>query len=246
MKSVAELMTVDPTTVEPKMAAVSALELMISDGVRHLPVLDRKKRVCGIVSIDDLRAALPFVVSIRRPPTVEEHDDALGYTVGEVMTHGPLTIDTGASLAEAAGLLARFRIGCLPVVDRAGHLVGIFSETDALRALAGESPEPAAERRRVHELQRLLRELELERERIADRLGKLQQPEPDPQASELEDPLASLAARRLASIEHALARGRAGRLGTCEECGDEIAVARLRALPGATRCVRCAGARESR
>ncbi len=32
--------------------------------------------------------------------------------------------------------MADAQVGCLPIVDGRGHVVGIFSETDALRALA--------------------------------------------------------------------------------------------------------------
>jgi CBS domain-containing protein/RNA polymerase-binding transcription factor DksA len=245
MPSVAELMTTDPVTVEPDMAAVAALELMIGEGIRHLPVLDRKDRVCGIVSLDDLRAAFPFAVSLVQPPTREEREDVFGYAVGEVMTHGPLTIQPQATLAEAASLLARYRVGCLPVVDAKGRLIGVFTEIDALRALAGQSPEPSSGGRRALELRLLRSELEAERRRIGTQLEKLQEPGDEALDPELEEPLASLAAQRLQGLQHALHRACEGRLGRCEECGREIPIARLRALPGTTRCVRCADAAET-
>jgi CBS domain-containing protein len=40
------------------------------------------------------------------------------------------------SLASAAKLMASERIGGLPVVDEAGALVGIITETDILKAFA--------------------------------------------------------------------------------------------------------------
>lgn len=46
-------------------------------------------------------------------------------------------IAPSASLAEAAGRLARHRIGALLVVDE-GDLVGVISERDVVRALAAE------------------------------------------------------------------------------------------------------------
>jgi RNA polymerase-binding transcription factor DksA len=56
----------------------------------------------------------------------------------------------------------------------------------------------------------------------------------------IEEPLAGMATRRLAALDHALGRAARGQLGTCEKCSGEIPIARLRALPGATSCVRCA------
>jgi RNA polymerase-binding protein DksA len=44
---------------------------------------------------------------------------------------------------------------------------------------------------------------------------------------------------QLDRILEALQRLRDGSYGTCAECGDPIAARRLRAIPEATRCVRC-------
>jgi RNA polymerase-binding protein DksA len=46
--------------------------------------------------------------------------------------------------------------------------------------------------------------------------------------------------RELASIERALARIDSGAYGICTRCGQPIAPARLRALPAAELCIRCA------
>ena len=58
--------------------------------------------------------------------------------VGELMTAEPVVIPADASLAEAARLLDQHRINGLPVVDAAGALVGVLSQTDLLRARATE------------------------------------------------------------------------------------------------------------
>jgi DnaK suppressor protein len=50
--------------------------------------------------------------------------------------------------------------------------------------------------------------------------------------------------RELANIHRALADLEAGRYGTCEDCGEQIAPKRLKALPFATRCVECQAATE--
>jgi RNA polymerase-binding protein DksA len=46
--------------------------------------------------------------------------------------------------------------------------------------------------------------------------------------------------REIAGIERALARMDSGTYGNCARCGDPIAPARLRALPAAEHCIRCA------
>lgn len=44
----------------------------------------------------------------------------------------------------------------------------------------------------------------------------------------------------LTQVDHALQRADAGLWGVCERCGRAIADARLRKMPEATRCTRCA------
>jgi DnaK suppressor protein len=46
-------------------------------------------------------------------------------------------------------------------------------------------------------------------------------------------------ARELREVNRALEEMDAGRYGICQDCGEPIAAARLRALPFATRCVTC-------
>jgi len=46
-------------------------------------------------------------------------------------------------------------------------------------------------------------------------------------------------ARELREVNRALEDIDAGRYGICQDCGEPIAEARLRALPFATRCVAC-------
>lgn len=48
----------------------------------------------------------------------------------------------------------------------------------------------------------------------------------------------------LTRVDHALARLDAGQYGLCTECGDEISVQRLNALPFAVRCQSCEQTRE--
>jgi acetoin utilization protein AcuB len=252
-------MTPRPTTIEPDASALAALDLMVDGGIRHLPVVDARDRLVGVLSLDDMRAALPFAVSLHRPASVEERELARELSVAEVMTHGPLTIGPRASIAEAAATLARFRIGCLPVVE-GNSLIGILSETDVLRGIAGkaEARGGRAADARKHELELLVGELRAERTRILRRLGRVQQIDQESTREQREnpmdvvdqaehaaqlvvdEPLAALSARRLEALDHALFRASQGRLGACERCERPIAIGRLRALPGASTCVRCA------
>jgi RNA polymerase-binding transcription factor DksA len=54
---------------------------------------------------------------------------------------------------------------------------------------------------------------------------------------------AALTSDTLDDIEHALSRLDAGTYGTCERCRQKIPFERLEAIPHASTCVACAGAR---
>jgi CBS domain-containing protein len=252
-------MTYKPVTVREDTAAVEALDTMVEKGIRHLPVVEAGNRVIGVVTIDDLRGAFPFEVSWRRPLDPDERDEAWDLSVSDAMTWAPLTVHPEASLDHAVRLLSEHRIGCLPVIDAREELVGILSETDALNAFdalltSGGTPVPSSRR---EETECLVDELWAERGRLVAQLAKWNETEralldEAPEPGDLVDratggrevaaiePLSARADRRLQAIELALERAEHGRLGVCDRCHGRIPRTRLRAIPEATLCVRCA------
>lgn len=61
-------------------------------------------------------------------------------TVADAMTREPVVVRTETPLNEAIQILAERRISGLPVVDDAGQLVGIISETDLMWRETGVTP----------------------------------------------------------------------------------------------------------
>jgi CBS domain-containing protein len=59
--------------------------------------------------------------------------------VADVMTPAPLTVRADTGLKEAARVMVDHRVSALPVVDDRGDLIGIISEADFVRRLAGRS-----------------------------------------------------------------------------------------------------------
>lgn len=254
-------MTGSPISVEADASALSALDLMIDHGIRHLPVVGHQSNVVGVLSFDDLRAAFPVTISLANPPKSEDRPVLRDIAVGEVMTHAPVTVHDGQPLEEAAQLMADLRIGCLPVIDADGRLDGILSETDVLQALVTTlwaqrrgltaTDRPAAARDVVEllrdERDRIRAQLE-DYERVERGITETETELPMDEAEEgadrtdaaLTEALSDLAARRLRAIDHALERADRGELLQCERCEGTIPDGRLRALPGTTLCVRCA------
>ena len=58
--------------------------------------------------------------------------------VGDLMALEPVVVHADAALALAARMLEQHHVAGLPVVDGAGTLVGVISQTDLLRARATE------------------------------------------------------------------------------------------------------------
>jgi CBS domain-containing protein len=100
--------------------------------IGHLPVVEGET-VVGIVSLQD-------VLEVSLTPLM--HGEKVqrifleGVSVESVMSTPPTTISPDASIQEAAQLMVEKRIGCLPVVEH-GRLVGLVTETDILRIVAG-------------------------------------------------------------------------------------------------------------
>jgi len=69
--------------------------------------------------------------------------------VREIMTSPAYSVHEDASLEEALKLLATARVTGLPVVDGGGHVVGIISEADLLKA--DLEPDPRAHERPVRQ-----------------------------------------------------------------------------------------------
>jgi CBS domain-containing protein len=58
--------------------------------------------------------------------------------VGDVMAREPILVRSDAALGDAVKLMEEHHVHGLPVVDGAGALVGVLSQTDLLRARATE------------------------------------------------------------------------------------------------------------
>ena len=107
-------------------------DIMTLGGVRHMPVVQAGGLV-GVVSQRDLlRASLSTLIDLGKD---ERRAFLHVVEIEKVMSAPPITIGPGASVREAAHLMASRKIGCLPVLEE-GRLVGLVTETDLLQHFA--------------------------------------------------------------------------------------------------------------
>jgi CBS domain-containing protein len=112
---------------------------MLEFGVTGMPVVEGDE-VLGVISETDIlfkeRAApdrkglVDWLVHYAEDPPLAKLD---ARTAGDAMTTPAVTIPSGRSVEDAAARMLDLRIDRLPVVD-GGHLVGIVTRTDLVRA----------------------------------------------------------------------------------------------------------------
>jgi acetoin utilization protein AcuB len=120
-------MTQNPITISPDTSFPEAFRILREERIRHLPVVDKKGTLIGIVAQTDLLHASPS--SVTTLSVFEMNYLMANLHVSEVMSSPPITVSEEDPLEEAARILVEKKIGCLPVT-RDGDLVGMITETD--------------------------------------------------------------------------------------------------------------------
>ncbi len=132
---VQQRMTRNPITIEAERPFLEARLILKENHIRHLPVMDHG-RLVGVVSDRDLKEASPSGATTL--DVYEMNYLLLTKNVRGLIKRQPITIKLTSSVVDAARLMHDQRIGCLPVVDETGALVGTITRTDLLAVLVQE------------------------------------------------------------------------------------------------------------
>ena len=127
---VKERMSHPVVTIHPELPIMEALNLMKKEHIRRFPVVDKRGRLVGIVSEQDLLQAAP---SSATSLSVWEVNYLIGkIIVKRVMTKDVITITEDTPLEEAARIMVDNKIGGIPVI-RKRQVVGLITETDLFK-----------------------------------------------------------------------------------------------------------------
>jgi len=122
---VQDVMSTRPRCVSPDTPVTEAAELMESEDVGSLPVLEGDE-LAGMITDRD--------IVIR---AIARGKDPRGMPVREISTRDVVAIRGDEDLSEALKLMASHQVRRLPVVDESNHLVGVLAQADVARE-AGE------------------------------------------------------------------------------------------------------------
>ena len=87
------------------------------------PVLDDQERLVGMITSSDMRFAPMDAMKLR-----------------DVMQKAPITAAPNTTLKKAYDLMRAAKVGKLPLVDRQGRVVGLYSFTDVQRLVENRNP----------------------------------------------------------------------------------------------------------
>jgi CBS domain-containing protein len=134
--TVRDVMTTRVVAVRKDASFKDMAAMLRSSRISAFPVVDEARRVIGVVSEADLLVkeavqadGTSLMAALRH---FREDDKAAGITAGDLMTSPAVTIGADATVEEAARRMYDRKVKRLPVVTKAGLLVGIISRVDVL------------------------------------------------------------------------------------------------------------------
>src|SRR5690606_11459287 len=119
---VEEIMQTNIITLSPENTIFEAHQLMEHHRVRHLPVVNEKNELLGIVSDRNIRSAAPSILS-----DAAEQKYLWDKPISTIMTTNVITGHPLDFVEEIGAIFYEHKISCLPIENH-GKLVGIITE----------------------------------------------------------------------------------------------------------------------
>ncbi|SNR81462.1 CBS domain-containing membrane protein [Methylobacillus rhizosphaerae] len=137
-----DIMSRDVVSVEYGTLLEEAWPLLLNHHIKALPVVDRARRIIGIITRFDFMKHANLDVYpgfeeklrqfVRRTFQVQTEQPEV---VGQIMTSKVMTVSTNTHIVELVSLLSEHGIHHVPVLDQERRLAGIVTQTDLIAAL---------------------------------------------------------------------------------------------------------------
>ncbi len=127
-ESAGGLMTSEFLALRPMMTAREAIEALRrwspdTEDVYYLFVVDLDRKLCGVVNLRVLILANP------------------NHLIKEIMDPDVISVKVGVDQEECARTMAHYDLAAIPVVDEAGHIMGVITHDDIVDVLEEEATE---------------------------------------------------------------------------------------------------------
>jgi CBS domain-containing protein len=160
---VEDVMTVDVATVKPETSLKDLARALSGRRISGMPVVDDHGRITGVISEADVLVKEQSEPDQRTGPVARllgrhEREETRKFgarLASDAMTRPAITIERHSPVAAAAEQMVEHGVNRLPVVQQ-GHLVGIVTRADLVRAFARSDETIASDIRELVALQQEL------------------------------------------------------------------------------------------
>lgn len=143
-----EIMTKEVVSIKPDDNARDALALLFKMQISGLPVIDAQGKLVGMFTEKDILSyTLPsyiekvgrFIYEENPKSTKKKFNELSNLKVSQLMRKDVITTSEEVALCEVARIMLIQKTRRLPVLDKAGKVVGIVARADLLKAFAKEA-----------------------------------------------------------------------------------------------------------
>lgn len=129
--TIEEVMTIPVITIDHEAQFHEVADKMREHRLRHLPVVDKDKKILGVISERDM---YKLISPKRREDGTSYYDPAEldGFILKQVMTTPVITAGPKDSLKVAIQIFVEGKYGCLPIVDQDKKVLGVLTQFDFL------------------------------------------------------------------------------------------------------------------
>jgi len=127
-----EIMTKDPVTLNIDESFCRVAEIFLKKDIRHLPIVNSQGVILGIISQRDLNR----IASPKKGPHGEylyDPEQLTKYILKQHVIQKVFSLSPEDSLEKAVEIMAEKKLGCMPITDPDGKVVGIVTVTDLLK-----------------------------------------------------------------------------------------------------------------